>query len=51
MSRMRDKKKLEQRSNYVKKIVAKSQSTQKAVEKLAKDLFVSESTIYKDLAR
>ena len=51
MSRMRDKKKLEDRSNYVKSVVAKSQSTQKAVERLARKLFVCESTIYKDLAR
>lgn len=48
---MRDQVKLQQRSDYVKKIVAKSQSTQEAVEKLARKLFVSESTIYKDLAR
>lgn len=51
MSRMRDQDKLQKRSDYVKRIVSKATSTQNAVEKLAKKLFVSESTIYKDLAK
>ncbi len=48
---IRDKDKLQKRSDYVKKVIAKSQSTQEAVEKLAKKLFVSEATIYRDLVR
>jgi len=42
---------LDERSNYVKKIIAKSPSTHKAVEKLSKQLFVTERTIYRDLIR
>ena len=48
---IRDKGKLEDRSDYVKKIVAKSQSTQEAVERLAKKLFISERTVYRDLVK
>lgn len=48
---IRDKDKLEDRSDYVKRIVAKSQSTQEAVEKLARKLFISERTIYRDLVK
>ena len=48
---IRDKDKLEDRSDYVKKIVAKSQSTQEAVEKLARKLFISERTVYRDLVK
>ena len=51
MSRMRDKALVEDRSNYVKKVVAKAASTDKAVKKLAKRLFVCERTIYRDLER
>ena len=51
MSRMRDKISLENRSKYVKKIVEKSSSTDKAVKKLAKQLFLSIATIYNDLAK
>ena len=51
MSRMRDKALVEDRSNYVKKVIAKATSTHQAVKKLAKKLFVCESTIYKDLAK
>ena len=48
---IRDKTKLEHRSNYVKSVVAKSQSTQEAVEKLARKLFISERTVYRDLVK
>lgn len=48
---IRGKGKLNARSDYVKRIVAKSQSTQEAVEKLARKLFTSERTIYRDLAK
>ena len=48
---MRDKSLVKDRSDYVKKVVAKSISTDKAVKKLAKKLFVCVSTIYKDLAK
>ena len=51
MSRMRDKGKMQDRSKYVKRIVSKSKSTQEAVCKLARKLFVSERTIYRDLER
>ena len=51
MSRMRDKTALEDRSKYVKKIIEKAQSTDKAVKKLAKILFLSVATIYNDLAK
>ncbi|KKN24457.1 hypothetical protein LCGC14_0894820 [marine sediment metagenome] len=51
MSRMRDKSLVKDRSNYVKKVVAKATSTQKAVSNLAKKLFISERTIYRDLAK
>ena len=51
MSRMRDQIKLQQRSDYVKQMVAKSTSTQEAVEKLARKLFISERTVYRDLER
>ena len=51
MSRMRDQIKLQQRSDYVKKIVSKASSTQAAVEKLAKKLFISERTVYRDLEK
>ena len=48
---IRGKGKLEARSDYVKRIVAKSDRTQDAVEKLAIKLFTSERTIYRDLAK
>ena len=51
MSRMRDKALVEDRSNYVKKVVAEAKSTDTAVKKLAKKLFISERTIYRDLAK
>lgn len=51
MSRMRDKSKVEDRSNYVKKIIEKAPNTDKAVKKLAKQLFLSIATIYNDLAK
>lgn len=51
MSRMRDKTLIKSRSNYVKKIVAESKSTDVAVKRLAKNLFLSERTIYRDLSK
>lgn len=48
---IRGKGKLEARSDYVKRIVAKSTRTHEAVEKLALKLFTSERTIYRDLAK
>ena len=42
---------LEKRSKYVKKVVEKSSKTDTAVKKLAKKLFLSVSTIYKDLVK
>ena len=48
---IRDKDKLQDRSNYVKKVVAQSISTQNAVERLAKKLFISERTVYRDLVK
>ena len=48
---IRDQSKLEDRSDYVKRIVAKSQSTQKAVERLARKLYISERTVYRDLVK
>ena len=48
---IRDEQKLKNRSDYVKLMVAKSISTQEAVEKLAKKLFISERTVYRDLER
>ena len=50
MSRMRNGSLINKRRKYVKEIVSKSQHTHEAVQKLASELFVSESTIYKDLA-
>ena len=47
----RDKEKLQKRSEYVKFIVAQSQSTKRAVKQLSEDLFISERTIYRDLVR
>lgn len=51
MSRMRDQVKLQQRSDYVKKIVSQSSSTKVAVKELSESLFISERTIYRDLVR
>lgn len=51
MSRMRDKTLLKKRSNYVKKIIEKKNNTSKTVKQLSRKLFLSESTIYKDLAK
>lgn len=51
MSRMRNKSLVKDRSKYVKSVVEKAPSTHQAVKKLAKQLFVCESTIYKDLAK
>ena len=48
---MRNKIKLEERSNYVKKVIAKASNTDKAVKKLSKELFISERTIYRDLTK
>lgn len=51
MSRMRDKGKVQKRSDYVKKVIANSQNTSKAVEKLSRKLFICERTIWRDLVR
>ena len=51
MSRMRDKRILEDRSKYVKEEIEKSPRTHEAARKLAKKLFLSIATIYKDLAK
>ena len=48
---MTEQDRLAKRSTYVKKVVAKSPSTHKAVEKLSKELFVTERTIYRDLVK
>ena len=48
---MRDKSLVKDRSDYVKKVVAEATSTDITVKKLAKKLFISERTIYRDLAR
>jgi len=42
---------IEKRVQYIKRIVSEAPKTQRAVEKLAKELFISERTIYRDLAR
>ena len=48
---MRDKNKLNERIEYVKKTIQKENNTTKTVKKLAKQLFLSERTIYNDLAK
>ena len=48
---MRNKSLVEERTKYVKKIIEKAVNNHQAVKKLAKELFVCESTIYKDLAK
>lgn len=42
---------IEKRIEYIKRIVSEAPRTQRAVEKLSKELFISERTIYRDLAR
>lgn len=51
MSRMKDNELLQMRSTYVKYIVEKAPCTHEAVKKLGKKLFLSERTIYRDLAK
>lgn len=48
---VRDKDKLEERHIYFKKIVAKATRTHKAVKKLAEKYYISERTVYRDLAK
>lgn len=48
---MRDQVKLQQRSDYVKSVVAQASSTKLAVKELSESLFISERTIYRDLVR
>jgi len=48
---IRDRDKLEDRSDYIKSVVQQSASTHKAVKELAKDLFISERTVYRDLVK
>lgn len=40
-----------QRAEYVQKRVANATHTEREIKRLAKELFLSESTIYKDLKR
>lgn len=42
---------LKKRSDYIKKIVANSRYTDKAVKILADQLYLSVATIYRDLAK
>lgn len=42
---------IENRVKYIKRVVSEAPRTQRAVEKLSKELFISERTIYRDLAR
>lgn len=42
---------LKKRSDYIKRIVANSRYTNKTVKVLAKELYLSIETIYKDLAK
>lgn len=44
-----NKSKIDERKEYVKDVVNKSENTTKAVEKLANELFLSERTIWRDL--
>ena len=39
------------RAKYIQKVVKNSRSTQKAIDKVSKRLFISESSAYKDLQR
>ena len=48
---IRGKNKLEDRSKYFKKIVSKSTKTHEAVIKLAEEYYISERTVYRDLAK
>lgn len=47
---VRDKDKLEERSKYFKKVVAKSSRVHKAVKKLAEKYYISERTVYRVIA-
>jgi len=51
MSYNRDKEKMQKRSEHVKAVVSKTPSVSKAIKKLAKELFLSERTIYRDLEK
>lgn len=42
---------IQDRSDYVKKVVGKAAHTEKAVQTLASELFLSSRTIYRDLAK
>ena len=48
---IRDKDKLKDRSDYIKRVVQESARTHKAVKQLSKDLFISERTVYRDLVK
>lgn len=48
---VRDKIKLEERHIYFKKVIAKSPRTHEAVKKLADKYYISERTVYRDLAK
>lgn len=45
------KNKLKNRSDYFKKVVSKSTRTHEAVKKLANKYYISERTVYRDLAK
>lgn len=47
----RDQLMLDKRARYIQKQIHKAKSTAKAVKKLKKRLFISEGTIYRDLAK
>lgn len=47
----RDQEILEKRARYIQKQIQRANSTAKAVKRLKKRLFVSEATIYRDLAK
>lgn len=42
---------LEKRSDYVKKVISKSNNTDKTAKILAKELYLSVRTIYRDLVK
>lgn len=43
--------KLDKRSDYFKRVVSKSSRTHEAVKKLADKYYISERTVYRDLAK
>lgn len=47
----RDQALSDKRAKFIQKYIQKAKSTTKAVKKLKKRLFISEATIYRDLAK